>query len=808
MKQRWLKSVISFGLTIVLAVGLCACGGRENSSDKENVNAALAKENVYQVNSVNILPWVPCENGYITVRDAKLTEEGICAILELKDRRAGKIYYGVLMADGELSNVHINTLELPEDAQEASDNEETDEMKMDSGKVRYSNFTAASDKRVYGLRNCTYFMDDESIGEYKEEQKTEVCCWDDRGRMVWKLEIADLLGDEKDAQNLNVEGIYAIGDGYLNLLLTGENAYRIRVSKEGEFSDRARLSDKSVALFSDCFGIWSGEDGSVRVMYPGDEDQEKTYLVDYHLDTDTMGEPYELPFTYVWGTYEKMAAGSVSDLVYTDMDGISIYNRGDEQGTLKMNYVNSCLDVTSVEALMEMDAERFAAFYREYQQGLKVGIFSYVKPEDVEERRVIVLGGSSIDEMLRRQVIAFNQDSDTYKIVLKEYERDEYSHSYLQLSKDIISGNMPDILMTEGLHDEIENYIEKGLVADLYPLIEQDAELSKEDFFENVFETYSVDGRLMYVVPSFMVTTVVAKTSIVGDGSDWSLEKAEQILAEMGNETQFMSEMTRDRFLEKAMYFCGKDFVDVETGKCAFDSEEFIALMKFAATLPEEIDTESLYEGDYWEGYEAQYRDNRTLLMELYIDCMNRNLSYELNGYMGEDYTFVGFPVVSSETIGSDEKGNGAYIGSNDLMVLSAKSENLEGAWEFVRHYLTDEYQRSLEWGMPVNRRIFMEQAQELTERSFRLDENGVKVEFDNTLYYHGEEVPVPPMTQEQLERLIMHLESVKTTAFVNDSIMNIISEEMGSFFAGDKTAEEVAKLIQNRAELYVQENQ
>lgn len=807
MKQRWLKSVISFGLTIVLAVGLCACGGRENSSDKENVNAALAKENVYQVNSVNILPWVPCEDGYITVRDAKLTGEGVCAVLELKDRPAGKVYYGVLTADGELSGVQINTLELPEDAQEASDNEGTDEMKMDSGKVRYSNFAAASDKRVYGLRNCTYFMDDESIGEHKEEQKTEVCCWDDSGRMVWELEIADLLGDEEDAQNLNVEGIYAVGDGSLNLLLIGENAYRIHVSKEGEFSDRARLSDKSAALLSDCFGIWSGEDGSVRVMYPCDEDQEKTYLVDYYLDTDTMGEPYELPFTYVWGTYEKMVAGSVSDLVYTDMDGISVYNRGDEHGTLKMDYVNSCLDVISVEALLEMDAERFAAFY-EYQQGLKVGIFSYVKPEDVEERRVIVLGGSSIDVMLRRQVIAFNQDSDTYKIVLKEYERDEYSHSYLQLGKDIISGNMPDILVTVGLHDEIENYIEKGLVADLYPLIEQDAELSKEDFFENVFEAYSVDGRLYVVVPSFMVTTVAAKTSIVGDGSDWSLEKAGQILAEMGNETQFMSGMTRDRFLEEAFDFCGKDFVDVETGKCAFDSEEFIALMKFAATLPEEIDTESLYEGDYWEGYEAQYRDNRTLLMELYIDCMSRNLSYELNGYMGEDYTFVGFPVISSESTGSAEKGNGAYIDSNDLMVLSAKSENLEGAWEFVRYYLTDEYQRSLEWGMPVNRRIFMEQAQELTERSFRLDENGVKVEFDNTLYYHGEEVPVPPMTQEQLERLIMHLESVKTTAFVNDSIMNIISEEMGSFFAGDKTAEEVAKLIQNRAELYVQENQ
>lgn len=802
MKQRWLKSVISLGLTIVLASGLCACAGRESSSEKENVSAALAKENVYQVNSMNILPWVPSEDGYITVQNTRLTEEGICAILELKDRRAGKMYYGVLTADGELSSVHINTLELLEDAQEASD-----EMKMDLGEVRYSNFTATSDKRVYGLRDCTYFMNDESIGESKEEQRTEICCWDDSGRMVWILEIADMLEDEEDAQNLNVVSIHADSDGSLNLLLTGENAYRIRVSKEGEFSDRVRLSDKSAALISDCFGMWFREDGSVRVMYPDDKDQEKTYLVDYHLDTDTIGEPYELPLTYVWGTYEKMVAGSVSDLIYTDMDGIFIYNIGDEQGTPRMNYVNSCLDVTSVEALMEMDTERFAVFYREYGQGLKVGIFSYVKPEDVAERRVIVLGGSSIDEMLRRRVVAFNRASDTYKIVLKEYERDEYSHSYLQLSKDIVSGNMPDILVTEGLRDEIENYIEKGLVADLYPLIEQDAELSKEDFFENVFEAYSVDGRLMYVVPSFMVTTVVAKTSLVGDGSDWSLEKAEQILAEMGNETQFMSEMTRDRFLEEAMYFCGKDFIDTETGRCAFDSEEFIVLMKFAATLPEEIDAESLYEGDYWEGYEAQYRDNRTLLMELYIDGINRNLSYELNGYMGEDYTFIGFPAVSSEKIGSDGKTNSAYIGSNDLMVLSAESENLEGAWEFARQYLTDEYQWSLEWGMPVNRRIFMEQAQELTERPFRLDENGVKVEFDNTLYYHGEEVPVPPMTQEQLERLVVHLESVKTTAFENDSIMNIISEEMGSFFAGDKKAEEVAKLIQNRVKLYVQEN-
>ncbi len=536
MKKRWLKPVVSYGLIVVLTIGLSACGGRGNSNNKENVNVTLAKENVYQVNSVNISPWIPCEDGYITVRNAKLTSEGICAVLELQDRLAGKVYYGVLTADGELSNVQINTLELPEEAKEAAADEVTadnDKEKSEekepyenegkAEKISYSNFVAAADKRIYGLRSCTDSVEEESIGEPREEQKTEVCCWDDSGRVLWESEIADLYEDGERGKDLDVLGIYAAGDSSLNLLLMGENIYKIHISKEGELSDKEMLSDESAAMLSDCFGIWPGEDGSVRILYPGKENREKTFLVDYLLDTDTMGEPCELSFPYVRSNINKMAAGRVSDLIFSDMDGVSVYNRGDEKETPKMNYVNSDIDITSVDALMEMDESRFAMFFREYHQGLKLGIFSHVKPEEVAERQVLVLGGSSINGTLRRQVVAFNRASDTYRIVLKEYEYDEYSHSYLQLNNDVLTGNMPDILVTAGLSDEIDNYIEKGLVADLYPLIEQDEELSKEEFMENVFEAYSVDGRLMFVVPGFRVSTMVAKTSLVGDGSGWSL---------------------------------------------------------------------------------------------------------------------------------------------------------------------------------------------------------------------------------------------------------------------------------------------
>ena len=68
--------------------------------------------------------------------------------------------------------------------------------------------------------------------------------------------------------------------------------------------------------------------------------------------------------------------------------------------------------------------------------------------------------------------------------------------------------------------------------------------------------------------------------------------------------------------------------------------------------------------------------------MQLYIGNMS-NLNYQLNGNFGEPVTYIGFPT---------ESGKGSYISANQSFVLSAKSANLDGAWEFVRYYLTDEY--------------------------------------------------------------------------------------------------------------------
>ena len=86
-------------------------------------------------------------------------------------------------------------------------------------------------------------------------------------------------------------------------------------------------------------------------------------------------------------------------------------------------------------------------------------------------------------------------------------------------------------------------------------------------------------------------------------------------------------------------------------------------------------------------------------------------------------------------------------------------------------------------------------------------DENGNKVEYDETYYINGEEILLPQLTQEQVDRIVSFVESVNKRGYYNEAISNIISEEAGAYFSGQKSARDVAGVIQSRVQVYVNEN-
>ena len=811
IKNQWFKRILSAILALMLAVSLCACGssveesvdqGNEKSENTNsvdipvNANAALAKENVYRASEVAIPEMAD------SVKSTAYCNGRIYAVMEIYDFENGHKYFVFSMDEGG-NALQTVFLELPgENKEEAA---EPDPNIWESEDTRYSDFVIGSDEKVYALRRYNHSYVNYLTDQFADEEHQYVCCWDTDGRLLWQSEPC-----VDSAEDLSVWAIFPAEDGSLELLLTGENAYRLPVGRDGSpaQSERAKLSEATLKALGKCRRLIRKEDGSFLLLCRDAGDG--LSLMQYDLQTDTLGEAFGLPDDLPAISLSDVAfsSGTENDLVYANKNGVFIYDMGDEQGSLKMDYVNSDRNVTDACSLLELDETHFVMFYKEdYNiQELKAGIFEYVEPEDIPDKAVVVLAGLTVNGGIKKRAIQYNRESDKYRVVLKEYD------SYENLNLDIVTGNMPDILITAGLSNEkkipMESYIAKGLIADVGMLIEGDEELFRTEFMENVFDAYSVDGKLMYVVPSFTLSTMAAKSSLVGDGDGWTMERMMEVLDGMGPNAQLMDGLSRSTYMETVMKYRGNDFIDLETGKCTFDSQEFIDIMKYAYTLPEERS----WAGESGEGeYELQYLKDRTLLMELHIwsfsQEVDERLFYQLNGYLGGDYTFVGFPSASAKAA---ENGEGALICAVNQMALSAVSENLDGAWDFARYYLTDEYQKSLVSGssLPVNKQIFEEWAREETLRPYHMDESGEKVEYDLFMVpQNGEAVVVPPLDQKQLEQIIAYVESVTATPFENDDVMNIINEELGSYFSGQKAAEDVAALIQNRVQLYVKEN-
>ncbi|MCI8800920.1 MAG: extracellular solute-binding protein [Lachnospiraceae bacterium] len=857
MRKSWLKKAASVGTALALTMGLCACGGGNKTE-----NAGLAKENVYKFEAFT-MPEIKGDDYNVYTSHYK--DGMIYLVLEVyhwsENNNDKDIQLLTMKEDG--SEAQLTPLEIPqwkgvgadagnaaapgEEGEPAGEPEESGEPEGDAAEpetegedtaepdtegedsaesetegedtatsdtedsiavepdiyrpeqeiyenIYFGNYVFGPDGMLYALRNYNY--QNNAAEEYVSIQKNYITCWNLDGSLAWETELEGLTSEE---EWLYVTALTVTGDGTVNILLSGDSAYKMSVDGQGNVSERKPMSEEAAKIFANGGSVMTKADGTFLVTYYDEQDWAKQYITTYDPATDTLGQPSQLPTSMTWDGYNTMSAGISSDLIYSNSKGVFTYKVGDTESKEKMNFINSDLNISDFNSLIELSDTSFLGIFREnYGEDVQAGIFTYVDPKDIPDKAVLVLAGNWIGSDLKQRVVEYNRSNEEYRITVKEYDSyntyEDYEAGLTQLNNDITTGNMPDILITSGL--PVENYVSKGLLADVGKLIEKDEELSQVEFVQNVLDAYSVDGKLYYVIPNFRVSTVIGKTSIVGDRTSWTMADMKELMSTLPEGTNMLGEMTRDSFMYTMMDFCGADFMDVSTGKCEFDSQNFLDMMEFAKELPEEL-SEDYFGEDYWRNYESQYRENRTILRNLYIGRLS-DVNSTINGSFGEDVSYIGFPT---------ESGMGSYVQAQDSYAISARSANIDGAWDFLRYYLTDEYQKELTWGLPIQMKYFMEDAQEATQRPYYLDENGNKEEYDDYFYIGGEEIKLDPMSQAQVDELVNFIFSINKCYYGNSDITTIINEEMPSFFSGQKSAQEVAKIIQSRAQLFVNEN-
>lgn len=496
--------------------------------------------------------------------------------------------------------------------------------------------------------------------------------------------------------------------------------------------------------------------------------------------------------------YSPSSDGNIFLFKSDNVGNLYEYDRKSGTRNKVLNLWDSGLSGFGLEAVARLSPDVLLVCYS-YE-----GVFQLTRTsvETLPERELLIIASPMASEQLRQAVIQFNARSTEYRIVIDDYgaafETEGWVSPYLDAS--LVSSNPPDMVDLGLLN--IAKYGEKGVLEDLAPYIERSADLDLGDIPENVLEGLTFHNKLVCLPTTLQVQCVAARMQQTAGLESWSMEDVYR-LSELYPESTgelvsdgFGGRMERSWLLEEfcARYYLER-FVDWEEGSCSFAQEEFYRLLQWVEKYGAEPEKEQLAGGSVYSEFE-HVPDNVMLLSRSFLNF--ESLAYLELQFDGE-VRLMGYPTVD---------GKGCFPAKVDEgLGIAANSAHKEAAWEFLELYR----QREVGGGqLPVSKSKIAESYEYLTTEEFL--GNGVNGEpkWKEKAYIglDGELTALYAIEKEQADAVMAAVETADFSPLTEEeeAVIRIVAEEAESYFNGDKSPEEAAKVIQNRVQLLLNE--
>jgi len=374
-------------------------------------------------------------------------------------------------------------------------------------------------------------------------------------------------------------------------------------------------------------------------------------------------------------------------------------------------------------------------------------------------------------------VSKFNEEEESYNIEVVNYTGDDV----MRLWAELIAGNGPDVIYSayydEGFFGPLKN---RDMLADLWPFIDADPEINRSDFFQNILSaSQNPDGSLRTIANQFTVPTLISTSEAVGHVQSFTLNSFLEIISnalDTGIAYPIDRTLSGRGFIIHMLMYTDIGIIDFDGGVSHFESQMFYDLLDLALLLPRE---EAL---DYDDTFAGLRNGEHIFTFDLIFNA-DSFTEYEI--FLG-DFILLGFP--------SDEGSRyDAFLSTN--LGINENSENPDAAWSFIRRYLLPNTQIVFTLGMPMRIDLFEQEVEKaMSELPDRFaDEFGINTHLN-------------ALSEESAEVLRETVESISSISRFDITIANIVWEELPHFFSGTRTAEDVARIIQNRVTLYLNE--
>ena len=395
---------------------------------------------------------------------------------------------------------------------------------------------------------------------------------------------------------------------------------------------------------------------------------------------------------------------------------------------------------------------RMLPLERETEEGAKEG------------KIVITLAASgpimNSETTYRRCVDQFNKENDKYYVELTEYDwGGMVGDAQIRIAVEVGSGGGPDLL-TEDIFPLSQEIMDSGVLVNLTPYLEASGITTEKYFFG--YASATSGDKIYGICPNIGVVNYCVDEKVLGGREAPSdLESLVDRLLEYPEKASFLGPTILSRYI-MAYFLEGSEdlwgMVDWEDKTCDFTDPLFSKILEVTKR----------YREDGKKGYDPVVHSYLVSMVSPISQCQSLYPGSVSTGFYYDD--------------GSHPK---CQV-SGDTLMINANTEHLEGAYAFLSYVLCKSGQSfSVE---PVHKEIWEAQFQ------YALDAIAQgRAHFT--------------LNEEMRQEVLKIYEDARFAPRRAETILEIVYEEAESYFEGDRSKEEVIGLIQNRVQLYLNEN-
>ena len=642
------------------------------------------------------------------------------------------------------------------------------------------------------------------------------------GSTIASLDLSDTNnGDNEDGMsgNLSSFAVDAAGNLYVSdynniYVLDAEGNVQFKLDGSQYNGSLNRLNAQQVGV------MWYNYTDDVNAA-----DENGQYFVPIDLETKDWGEKVKLP-SNVWSI---LPGDDAYDFYYTYNNNIYGYAAKTDTKEKLVDWLACDVDTNNMSGYAMLSDSRVAALMQDWSTDpttYQLIVLHRVDASEIKEKKVLTLACMYLDWNLRSMIVEYNKTNDEYRINVVDYSEyatdDDYNAGVTKLTTEIISGSVPDIFLTSNL--PIDKYAAKGVIADLNTFMDGGNGLSRDYFVPQVMSALEKDGKLYELPTSFSVQTAYALSSIASQYDTWNVAAVQDAMTQLQEgATVFSNGWTKNTALSNCLSRNLSAFVDWTTGKCEFDSEAFQQLLAFCNSFPAETSdgdgaiayassADIAVDDAMWDSDATRITNGKQLMSTIGMYSFD---SYIWNVYAIRDkITFTGYPT---------EDGSGSSFELQMPMAISSVTKYPDAAWDFVCSIIKkmntiDE--NNYYYGFPISQAAFDAEMTDIMTEQYQLDENGEQVDWDGDgepdkairgsyeTMENGETVykDVYALTQEDIDQILGVISNTHSVYDYDQEILDIITDEVAAYFAGDKDVQTTASMIQSRVNLYVQE--